>query len=212
MNNEYPKGGRGRSSNGFALRMTAMMALARSTTPGVTLARASVTTLLILTMVACSDSGKEEAAGAEGASPAATPPEAARPAEAEPRIAGELVIDGQSHALTTVYWCEPEAGYESGTTITIRVAAMDASGDVVVYGRQIDREGSNSTSETFIRATTDHPENYYDSDEDGREPTILIEDGVARIQGYVRKWSDDDSIEVKAEFSLPAVPHFPMEC
>lgn len=211
MNNEYQKGGRDRSSNVFALRMTVMMALAGSTAPGVALARASVTTLLILTIVACSDSGKEEAASAEGASPAATTPEAARPVNDEPQIAGELVIDGQSHALTTVYWCEPEAGYESGTTITIRVAAMDASGDVVVYGRQIDREGRNSTSETFIRATTDHPQNYYNSDRDNREPTILIEGGVARIQGYVRR-RGGDPIEVEAEFSLPAAPRFPTEC
>lgn len=183
----------------------------RSRTTGIILARTMVMALLVVTISACSDSGTEKGASGEASNPATSQPETARSSEDEPEIAGELVIDGQPHALTTVYWCEPEAGYESGTTVAIRVAAMDASGDVVVFGRQIDREDSNPTSKTFIRATTEHPQNYYNSDRDEREPTILMEDGVARIQGYVRR-PGGDPVKIEAEFSLPTVPHFPTEC
>lgn len=183
----------------------------RSTNPGPGLASAAATALLVLAISACTDNGNQEAASTEGSSATDTQSEseAAQPAADEPQIIGEVIIDGQPHSLTKAHWCEPRPGFHSGTTVAILVAAVDESGEVVVFGRQID--DSDSTSERFIRATTDHPNNYYTSDWVRQQPTILMEDGVARIQGSVGR-SSDDLVDVEAEFSLPAEPGFPTEC
>lgn len=184
----------------------------RSTNPGLGLASALATALLALAISACTDGGNQESASAEGSRSTDTQAEseAARPAaDDEPQVIGEVVIDGKSHSLTKAYWCEPRPGFNSGTTVAILVAAADESDEVVVFGRQID--DSDSTSERFIRATTDHPNNYYTSEWVRQQPTILMEDGVARIQGSVGR-SRDDVVEVNAEFSLPPEPGFPTEC
>lgn len=183
----------------------------RSTTPGPGLASTVAMALMALAISACTDSGNEEVASAEGASPTATQPEseAARPAaDDEPQVIGEVVIDGQSHSLTKAHWCEPEDGFESGTTVAIRVAATDESGDVTVYGIRVDDDDGDSTLR--VMAATD-PNTNYKSEGLGREPTILMEDGSVRLQGLVYR-PGHDPVEVEAEFSLPAEPGFPGYC
>lgn len=186
------------------------MALLRSTIPGGGPAKAVAAALLVLAVSGCSDSGNEEVASADRSSPAATPPEAeaASSAADEPRISGEVVIDGQSYELTKAYWCEPEAGFNSGTTVAIRVFASDESGDVTVYGIQVDDDDGDSTSRIMV--ATD-PQTNYKSEGLGREPTILMEDGAVRIQGHVYR-PGRDPVEVEAGFSLLAQPGFPGYC
>lgn len=185
------------------------MTPSRSMIPGLALARAVVMALLALAISGCSDSGNDEVSSAEASSPAATPPAAAaRPADDKSRITGEVVIDGRSHTLTKAYWCEPEAGFESGTTVAVRVFASDESGGVTVYGLQVDDNGGESTSR--IRVATD-PNTNYASEGLAREPTILMEDGAVHIQGYVYR-PGRDPVDVEAEFSLSEAPGFPGYC
>lgn len=126
----------------------------------------------------------------------------------EPSVIGEMIIDGESHELTQSYWCEPEAGYESGTTVAI-VAAYDESGDVIVYGQRRDHEGSES-SEALITAATD-PNTNYSSEGLGGDPMLVMENGAVRLQGGVYR-PGQDPVEIEAQFSLPDEPGFPGYC
>jgi len=122
-----------------------------------------------------------------------------------------MVIDGQSYTLTKAHWCEAEERFESGTTVAIRVAAQDESGDVTVYGIQIDRdEGRSSTSR--ISVATDASTNY-ESEGLDREPVIGLEDGAVRLRGGVYRSSrDPEVVVVEAGFTLPPEPGFPGQC
>jgi hypothetical protein len=171
---------------------------------------------LLLATSGCSDSSND---GAGDSSMTASEPEVEKAPEVEsapeaeraPEAIGELVIDGQSYTLTKAHWCEPEEGFESGTTVAIRVAAQDESGDVTVYGIQVDRdEGASSTSR--ISVATD-PSTNYKSEGLDREPAIVIEDGAVRLRGGVyRSGRDPEVVVVEAEFSLPPEPGFPGQC
>lgn len=171
---------------------------------------------LLLAGSGCSDSSNDEA---ESSSTTASEPGVEKPPEVEsapevekaPEAIGELVIDGQAYTLTKAHWCEPEAGFESGTTVAIRVAAQDESGDVTVYGIQIDRdEGRSSTSR--ISVATD-PSTNYKSEGLDREPVIVLEDGAVRLRGGVyRPGRDPEVVVVEAGFTLPPEPGFPGQC
>ena len=181
----------------------------RSTNPGRGLTAAVAMALLVVAISACSDSN-EESASTEIPSSDATPPaaEAAGPVDDEIRIIGKAIVDGDSHSLTKAHWCEPEAGYEDGTTVAIRVIALDESGDVRVYGIQVDGDGGDSTSR--ITVATD-PNTNYASEGLGRQPTILMENGAVRLAGWVYR-PGRDPVEVEVEFSLPEQPGFPGYC
>lgn len=177
---------------------------------------AAIALTLLLATSGCSDSSNDEAGSS---STTAREPEVEKAPEVEsapevekaPEAIGELVIDGQSYTLTKSYWCEPEEGFESGTTVAIRVAAQDESGDVTVYGIQVDREeGGSSTSR--ISVATD-PSTNYKSEGLDREPMIVIENGAVRLRGGVyRPGRDPEVAVVEAEFSLPPEPGFPGQC
>lgn len=173
---------------------------------------------LLLTVSGCSDSSNDEAGSASAtATPREPAVESAPEVESGPEddraaeAIGELVIDGQSYTLTKAHWCEPAEGFESGTTVAIRVAAQDESGDVTVYGIQVDRDGGQSSTSRISVATD--PSTNYKSEGLDREPTIVLEDGAVSLRGGVyRPGRDPEAVVVEAEFTLPPEPGFPGQC
>ncbi|WP_366555922.1 hypothetical protein [Aquibaculum sediminis] len=130
-----------------------------------------------------------------------------------PATVGSMTIDGKSYDLTASHWCEPEPGVESGTTVTIRVAALNDSGDVMVYALQVDRDRGRPPVQT-VSAATDPTTNYRSGDvtpATRAEPMIVAENGAVRIEGDVRR-SGGDVVTIEAEFSLPDEPGFPGYC
>ncbi|MDF2096786.1 hypothetical protein [Aquibaculum arenosum] len=130
-----------------------------------------------------------------------------------PATVGSMTIDGQSYDLTASHWCEPEPGVENGSTVAIRVAALNDTGDVMVYALQVDRDRSRPGVQT-VSAATDPQTNYRSGDvtpETRAEPMIVVENGAVRIEGDVRR-SGGDQVPIVAEFSLPDEPGFPGYC
>lgn len=130
-----------------------------------------------------------------------------------PATVGSMTIDGQSYDLTASHWCEPEPGVENGTTVAIRVAALNDTGDVMVYALQVDRDRDRPTVQT-VSAATDPTTNYRSGDvtpATRAEPMIAVENGAVRIAGDVRR-SGGDVVSIEAAFSLPAEPGFPGYC
>ena len=171
---------------------------------------------LLLAASGCSDSGNDEAGSASAAAreaevEKAPEVESAPEDEKAPEAIGELVIDGQSYTLTKAHWCEPAEGFESGTTVAIRVGAQDESGDVTVYGIQVDRDEDESSTSRISVATD--PSTNYKSEGLDRDPVIVLEDGAVRLRGGVYKSPrDPEVVVVEAEFSLPPEPGFPGQC
>ena len=171
---------------------------------------------LLLAASGCSDSGNDEAGSTSAAAreaevEKAPEVESAPEDEKAPEAIGELVIDGQSYTLTKAHWCEPAEGFESGTTVAIRVAAQDESGDVTIYGIQVDRDEDESSTSRISVATD--PSTNYKSEGLDRDPVIVLEDGAVRLRGGVYKSRrDPEVVVVEAEFSLPPEPGFPGQC
>lgn len=124
-------------------------------------------------------------------------------------VVGEMVINGQAYELTQSHWCEPQDGFESGTTVALRVAAYDGSGDVMVYGIQVNEDGSDP-SVPRLSAATD-PDTNYASEGLADEPVLEKENGTITLRGNVYR-SGQDPVPLQAEFVLPQEPGFPGYC
>lgn len=174
---------------------------------------------LVLATAACSGSGPDDA---EATRPATESGSAQAPATAADdsssetpgadsasASSGEMTIDGETHGFTTAYWCEPEGGYNDGTTVAIRLMATDDDNQASIYAIRVD-ENDGGESESRLRVATD-PDTNFNSEGLDEEPTIVVEDGVVRLRGLVYR-PGRDPVEVEAEFSLPAAPGFPGYC
>ncbi|MCA1776824.1 MAG: hypothetical protein LC676_14800 [Loktanella sp.] len=124
-----------------------------------------------------------------------------------PDIIGEMTIDGQTYELTRAYWCASEDGFVAGTTVAIRVAALDESGDIFIRGFHVDRDEGRSS---YQNVTAKDVDSTYRSGDmmltNAKEPSISVENGVVRIRTEFRVG------EAEAEFSLPDQPGFPGYC
>ena len=167
---------------------------------------------LALAASGCSDGDADPAESNAAARPATDEAEISQPSGSEPETVGKMTIDGQSYDLARAHWCEPEAGVESGSTVALRVAAFDESGDVIVYGLQVDRE-ENGPPVQNVSAATDPNTNYQSGDvplSAGPEPLLAVEKDTVRIAGQVRRRGE--AVDLEAEFTLPDEPGFPGYC
>lgn len=127
-------------------------------------------------------------------------------------VVGTLTIDGQSHDLTTSYWCEPEPSVQEGETVAIWVWAFDDSQDVSVLGTQIDRDRDRPSVQR-VTATLDGSSTYRTGDVTPKtqpEPAIVVEDGRVTMQADVI--SGGEIVDLAAEFMLPEAPGAPGYC
>lgn len=163
---------------------------------------------LVLATAACSGSDTDEADAAApvGSGERADATSAAANAS---QASGEMTIDGETFAFTTVYWCPPEPGYEDGTTVAMRIMATDDGNDASIYAMQVDEDGSGASQRT-LQVATDRTTNFSSEGLDDA-PTIIVEDENVRLRGRVYR-PGRDPVEVEAEFSLPAAPGFPGYC
>lgn len=134
--------------------------------------------------------------------------EAEAPSSA-PEIIGKMHYDGQTYDLTRAHWCEPEDGYEKGTTVPMRVTALDESGDSGVTGLQVDRDRDRPSIQSVNRLGPDGGDMSFEITLTGplaEDPPLRIEDDVVYI-----KWSFSSG-DLEAEFTLPEAPGFPGYC
>jgi hypothetical protein len=134
---------------------------------------------------------------------------AAQDPSGAPDTIGEMTFGDQSYDLTLAYWCAPRDGHADGTTLSIRVAAYDESGDVIVYGTQLDRDGDRPPVQS-VSVATDPDSNYFSGDimpSNSAEPAIRVDNGVVHINAETARGGD-----VEARFTLPDEPGFPGYC
>lgn len=126
-----------------------------------------------------------------------------------PGVIGEMIFDEQSYDLTLAYWCEPEPGYASGTTVALRVIAYDESGDVIIYGIQVDHDEDRDPVQN-VSVAMDPNTNYRSGDimpSNASYPSVTVESGVVEIRAELHRGGD-----VEARFTLPDKPGFPGYC
>jgi hypothetical protein len=128
-----------------------------------------------------------------------------------PEVIGEMHFDGRSYDLTIAYWCEPEEGFERGTTIAMRMMGYNEATGARVYASHLDRDRDRpSVQHVHISLGPDDHKIGGDIILTGRQaddPGIRIdEDGVVHIKAPFREG------DVVAWFTLPEEPGFPSYC
>lgn len=127
-----------------------------------------------------------------------------------PEIIGEMHFDGQSYDLTRAYWCEPEDGFESGTTVALRLVAYGETDYIAISGMQVDRDRDRPSVQTVNIAIGPGKERIGGDiilkGAQAADPAVRVEDGVVHIKAPFR---DGDA---EARFTLPETPGFPGYC
>lgn len=123
---------------------------------------------------------------------------------------GEMHFDGQSYDLTRAHWCAPEDGFESGTTIALRLVAYGETDYIAISGTQTDRDRDRPSIQRVNIAIGPGKERIGGDiilkGAQAEHPAVRIEDGVVHIKAPFRDGA------AKARFTLPDEPGFPGYC